>query len=149
MEFEKKIFPGFTTLGILAEIQKMMLESKCEPEHFKGRIIFMSMYNDIPKGERGNRENCIANALRVTECARRFPQGRWSSLGPGSEKKWYGTQPHKSDGEWDKIAEVMMLNFAESGHPVFRATSALGKGELKNKGQRNLFTSTAVMKPLS
>ena len=39
--------PGFTTLRILDEIQKMMAESKCEPEQFKGRIIFMSTYNDI------------------------------------------------------------------------------------------------------
>ena len=27
-----------------------------------------------------------------------------------------------------------MLNFAESGHPVFRATGALERGELKSKG---------------
>ena len=31
-------------------------------------------------------------------------------------------------------AEVMMLNFAESGHLVFRANSALERGELKSKG---------------
>ena len=47
MEFEWNIFTGFTTLGILAEIQKMMTEIKCQPEHFQGRIIFLSMYNDI------------------------------------------------------------------------------------------------------
>ena len=35
---EWKNFQGFTTLGILDEIQKMMTESKCEPEQFKGRI---------------------------------------------------------------------------------------------------------------
>ena len=28
-----------------------------------------------------------------------------------------------------------MLNFAESGHPVFRASSALKRGELKSKGK--------------
>ena len=28
-----------------------------------------------------------------------------------------------------------MLNFAESGHPIFRATSALESGELKSKGK--------------
>ena len=28
-----------------------MAESKCEPEQFKGRIIFLSMYNDIAWGE--------------------------------------------------------------------------------------------------
>ena len=27
-----------------------------------------------------------------------------------------------------------MLNFAESGHPIFRATSALERGELKSQG---------------
>ena len=47
MEFEWKIFPGFTTLEILAEIQKMMTEMECELEHFHGRIIVTSMYNDI------------------------------------------------------------------------------------------------------
>ena len=41
MEVEWKIFPGFTTLGILEEIQKLMNNTQCEPEHFSGRIIFM------------------------------------------------------------------------------------------------------------
>ena len=47
MEIKWKNFPGFTASGILVEIQKMMAEIKFEPEHFPGRIIFMSMYNDI------------------------------------------------------------------------------------------------------
>ena len=29
----------------------------------------------------------------------------------------------------------MMINFAESGHPVFRASNALERGELKSKGK--------------
>ena len=40
-------FLGFTTFQILAEIQRMMSSMNCNPEPFKGRIIFMSMYNDI------------------------------------------------------------------------------------------------------
>ena len=47
MEFEWENFQGFTSLGILDEIQKMMAEFRCEHEHFQGRIIFMSMFNDI------------------------------------------------------------------------------------------------------
>ena len=48
MEFEWNFFPEFTTFHILDEIQKTMAtELKCEREHFKGRIIFMSMYNDM------------------------------------------------------------------------------------------------------
>ena len=54
---------------------------------------------------------------------------------PGSEKKWYGTHAHKPDGEWDKTAEGMMLNIAESQHPVFRASCGLERGEMKSKGK--------------
>ena len=34
-EFAWKIFPEFTTLIILDEIQKIMTELECEPEQFK------------------------------------------------------------------------------------------------------------------
>ena len=37
-------------------------------------------------------------------------------------------------GEWDRIAEQMMLTFAESKHLVFRSTSPLSRGVLKSKG---------------
>ena len=47
----------------------------------------------------------------------------------------YGTSSDKPDGDWDKTAELMMLTFAESGHPVFRATSTLEGGQLKSKGK--------------
>ena len=61
-------------------------------------------------------------------------------LGPGSEKKWYGTCTDKPDGDWDKTAERMMLNLAESGHPKFRANSALERGESrsKEKGKKSI-----------
>ena len=56
--------------------------------------------------------------------ARRFPPGRWSFFRPGSEKKWYSTYIDRPEGEWDRVAEVMMIKFGESGHPVFWATSS-------------------------
>ena len=49
-------------------------------------------------------------------------------------EKWNGAHVSKPNGEWNSTAEVTMLNFAESGHPIFRATSALERGELKSKG---------------
>ena len=56
-------------------------------------------------------------------------------LGPGCEKKWCGTHVNKPNGEWNRVAENMMIHFAESGHPVFfQATSPLERGELKSKG---------------
>ena len=39
-------------------------------------------------------------------------------------KKLPGTHVNKPDGEWEKTAEGMILNFAESGRPIFRAASA-------------------------
>ena len=46
IEFEWNIFPGFTTLELVREVQKFMSKMG-EPEQFQGRIIFMSMFNDI------------------------------------------------------------------------------------------------------
>ena len=59
----------------------------------------------------------------------------WSFLGPGSETKWYGTHTYKPNGEWDNVAEIMMINFCESGHPVFRGSGALERGVSKSKGK--------------
>ena len=47
--------------------------------------------------------------------------------------KWYSTYDSRPK-EWDRVAELMMIKFGESGHPVFRATSPLSRGALKNKG---------------
>ena len=93
------------------------------------------MCNDMDRRKRGSNENCIANAHRVTEYARRFMRGHWSFPGPGSEKKWSGTHVCKPDGQWDEVAENMMINFAESGNPIFRASSAPERGELESKGK--------------
>ena len=46
MKFEWHMFPGFTTLQLVQEVQQFM-NKMGEPEEFQGRIIFMSMFNDI------------------------------------------------------------------------------------------------------
>ena len=74
----------------------------------------------------------------VADYARKFAQRHWSILGPGSEKKWYGTHENKPNGEWDDVADIMMINFSESGHPVFRGSSAFERGVLKSKGKGQL-----------
>ena len=73
------------------EVQRMMCEMKCTPEQDKGRIIFISMYNDIIWRDLKNEEICVVNSINVANYARRFPFGHWSSLGPASEKTWNGT----------------------------------------------------------
>ena len=59
-------------------------------------------------------------------------------IGPGcSEKKWCSSE-NSPQGAWDNIAEQMLLEFAESGHPTFRATTPLSRGILKSKGRGKL-----------
>ena len=98
----------------------------------------MSMFNDISCGSRDNEEECLANARLVSLYARRFGKGQWSFIGPGSEKKWYSIKEDRPQGIWDKIAERMLLEFAESGCPIFRATTPLSRGQLKSKGHGKL-----------
>ena len=103
------------------------------PEKFTGRIIFMSMFNDISWGSKDNKK-CESNAQHVSLFEKRFGAGQWSFLEPGSEKKWCSISEDSPQGEWDRIAEQMMFTFAESKHPVFRSTSPLSRGVLKSKG---------------
>ena len=63
-----------------------------------------------------------------------FHQEDGHSSDLGSEKKWYSTHGSRAQGEWDRVAELMVVKFGESGHPVFRAMSPLSRGTLKRKG---------------
>ena len=121
-EFEWNIFPGFTTLQLCDKINNLLSSLGQTPESFTGRILFMSMFNDISCEGKGNKQQCLKDADFVKTFARRFGIGQWSFIGPGSEKKWYPSE-NSPQGEWDRIAEDMLLKFAESGHPIFRATT--------------------------
>ena len=46
-EFEWNIFPGFTTLQLCGKINDLLSDLGQTPETFTGRILFMSMFNDI------------------------------------------------------------------------------------------------------
>ena len=136
-EFEWNIFPGFTTLQLCDKINDLLSYLGQTPATFTGRILFMSMFNDISCDRKGNKDECLANAGVVKVLARRFGVGQWSFIGPGSEKKWYSSE-NSPQGAWDNIAEQMLLEFAESGHPIFRATTPLSRCILKSKGRGKL-----------
>ena len=131
-EFEWNIFPGFTTLQLCGKVNDLLSDLGQTPETFTGRILFMSIFNDISCDRKGNKDECLANAGVVKVFARRF------GVGPGSEKKWYSGEENCPQGAWDNIAEEMLLEFAESGHPTFRATTPLSRGQLKSKGHGKL-----------
>ena len=97
----------------------------------------MSMFNDISCDRKGNKDECLANAGVVKVLAKRFGVGQWSFIGPGSEKKWYSAE-NSPQGAWDHIADEMLLEFAESGHPTFHVTTPLSRCILKSKGHGKL-----------
>ena len=136
-EFEWNIFPGFTTLQLCDKINDPLSDLGQTPETFTGRILFMSMFNDISYDRKGNKDECLANAGVVKVLARKFGVGQWSFIGPRSEKKWYSAE-NSPQGAWDDIAEQMLLELAESGHPTFRASTQLSRGQLKSKGRGKL-----------
>ena len=107
------------------------------PETFTGRILFKSMFNDISCDRNDNKDECLKNADFVKTFAKRFGIGQWSFIGPSSDKKWYSSE-NSPQGTWDHIAEGMLLEFAESAHPIFRATTPLSRGQLKSKGRGKL-----------
>ena len=137
-EFEWNIFPGFNTLELSEKVKSSLYRLGETPENFTGRILFMLMFNDSSCGTRDNEQECLANARLVSVYARRFGKGQWSFNGSGSEKKWYSIKEDSPQRIWDKIAERMLLEFVESGCPIFRATTPLSRGQLKSKGHGKL-----------
>ena len=133
-EFEWNIFPGFTSLQLCDKISNLLSSMGQTPESFTGRILFMSMFNDIFCDKYDNKDECLKNAEFVKTFAGRFGIGQWSFIGPGSEKKWYPSE-NSPQGVWDHVAEEMLLKFAESGHPIFRSKTPLSRGKLKSKGK--------------
>ena len=140
--------PGFTTLQLCGKVTDLLSDLGQTAETFTGRILFMSMFNDISCDRKGNKDECLANAGVVKVLARKFGVGQWSFIGPGSEKKWYSMKEDSPQGIWDSIAEEMLLEFAESGHPTFRATTPLSRGQLKSKGHGKLSIHFAEDDPI-
>ena len=95
MEFEWNIFPWFTTLQLVREVQEFM-NKMGDPSQFKGQIIFMSMFNDITWRIKDNEQECIANPTLVFICKKISSR---TLVIPGSEKKWCSTSiDHEENG---------------------------------------------------
>ena len=145
MEFEWNIFPGFTTLQLCNKVQEF-INKMGDPSQFKGRIIFMSMFNDILWGSEDNERECNAKATLVSLFAKRFPAGRWSFLGPGSETKWYSTYNERPQGKWDRVPEFDDDEIRRKRTPSFPChESTVSRSAQKAKEVENfLYTSVPM-----
>ena len=72
MEFEWNIFPGFTTLQLVREVQEFLSNLNVQPEDSTGRIIFMSMFNDISWRSKDNVKECELSAQLVSFLSKMF-----------------------------------------------------------------------------
>ena len=61
-------------------------------------------------------------------------------LSQGLDLKWYGTYDRKPDGSWNRTSEKLLQNFAGSGHPIFRCTSALERTIKKQRRRKDINT---------
>ena len=123
---------GHMTLQVLHEIQKLMATLLSSDKEFLGRIIFVSMVNDIEWV--GKFTNCEYVRQKVRHKSFVIPRALF-------RRKWYSTLKVKPGGQWDEVAELMLLNFHESHHPIFRATSSLEREQLKSKERRSIIHS--------
>ena len=107
IELDGNIFPGFTSLRILQEIQDDLQKRNIEFEKFTDRIIFMSMFNQIDCTREGNDEICISNSesqdVREVVLAGTLDVPR----------SWMENQ------STIQAASQMVQRFQETGHSVF------------------------------
>ena len=99
MEFEWNIFPGFSTLELVREVQKVM-SNMGEPEQFQGRIIFMSMFDDIICGNKDNATECMLIPHLCLYSQKNFQQdvGHSSDLGQKQSGTLLTTKDQEENG---------------------------------------------------
>ena len=86
-------FPGFNTLQLSEEVKSLLLRLGETPENFTGRIIFMSMFNDISCGSRDNEKECESNANLVSL----YSEKKWNSISEDSPQRRMGQYGGKDD----------------------------------------------------
>ena len=100
MEFEWMIFPGFTKLQILHEIQKIMETFGMSTRTIPGKDYLHVDVQRHHMGRSQKRTSMSHQFALVAEYAKKVSLGHWSFLGPGSETKWNATDTFKPGGEW-------------------------------------------------
>ena len=87
--------------------------------------------------QKRNEDSCALTSRKIKEYASNFNDGHWAFLGPGEESKWYQGYETNYGGKWDLRASQMVEDFENTGHPLFKGVSPLGRGVLKKKNNRD------------
>ena len=135
-EFEWNIFPGFTTLQLCDKINDLLSDLGQTPETFTGRIcIFVNVQCSMTSLVTGKATKI--NAWQMPESSKYLREDLVLDNGHLLDQvlNRSGILPRTVHKEPGVIAEEMLLGFAESGHPTFRATTPLSRVQLKSKGR--------------
>ena len=137
-EFEWNIFPGFTTLQLCGKVNDLLSDLGQTPETFSGRIYSCQCSMTSPVTEKATKKN----VWQVPESSKYLQRNLVLDTGHLLVQvlKRSGLLEKRISplGAWDHIADEMLLEFAESGHPIFRATTPLSRCILKSKGHGKL-----------
>ena len=131
MEFEWNIFPGFNTLQLSEEVKSLLLRLGETPENFTGIFFHVDVQRHLLWIKRQWRRMSGICSTRISVC----------------KKIWKWTMVIHWSWFWEKAVlyqlktvymesgtKLQMLEFAESGRPIVRATTPLSRGQLKSKG---------------
>ena len=136
-------FPGFTTLQLCDKVSDLLsfLGTNTRIFHRKNSI-YVNVQWHLLWQKRQQRWTFIECQLCEDTCEKIW---YWAMVIYWTRfwEKWYSSE-NSPQGAWDKNAEEMLLEFAESGHPLFRATTPLSRGQLKSKGRVKLSTHFAA-----
>ena len=137
MEFEWNIFPGFNSLQLSEEVKRLLLRLDETPENFTGGSYSCRCSTTSPVDQEATKKNVwqMPNSYLCTREDLGKDNGHLLVLVLKRSGTLLVKTGHK---EWDNIAERMLVEFAESGCPIFRATSPLSRGQLKSKGHGKL-----------
>ena len=98
--------------------------------------LHVHVFNDIDLDKKGNEDSCIINSRKIKMFASRFIDRHWVFLGPGEESKWYEGYAVNC-GKCELRASPIVEEFENSGNPVFKGASPLGRGTLEMRSGRN------------
>ena len=139
-KFEWNIFPGFDTLQVCDKVKSLLSKLGETSENFTGRMKFY-FYVDVQRHFLWNKRQwtrkSVKRSTRIFVCKKIWSRTmviHWSWF--RKEEVFY--ERRQSTRNLGQIGGKMLIEFEESGHPTFRATTPLARCFLKSKGHGKL-----------
>ena len=129
LEFEWNIFPGFTTLQLCGKVTDLLSNLGETTRNFHRKN---SIYVDVQTTFLVTRKTMKKNVWQMPKSSpylqRSLVLDNGHLLVQVPRRSGIPMEENSPQGISDHIAEKMLLEFAESGCPIFRATTPLSRG---------------------